>query len=163
MQKITPCLWSDGQAQAMAEFYTSIFPNSRIVRTDYYSEGATDPDGRFSAGDVLTVTLEIEGQAFMVLNGGPQFKFNEAISLMVDCADQAEIDTLWAKLTADGGEEGPCGWLKDKFGVSWQIVSDGFDRMLQDPDSTKVKRVWQAMMQMQKIDLAILQAAYDGN
>jgi predicted 3-demethylubiquinone-9 3-methyltransferase (glyoxalase superfamily) len=160
MQKITPFLWFDDQAEDAANFYVSVFRNSRIVRIDRYpAEGAT-VSGR-PVDSVMTVSFELDGQAFVALNGGPVFKINEAISFMVDCATQDEIDTLWEKLTA-GGEGVQCGWLKDSFGVSWQIVPSALDALLQDPDPIKSGRVWQAMLQMKKLDLAALQRAYRG-
>ena len=150
MQKITTFLWFDGNAEEAMKFYVSIFKNSRIVST------MPGPDGK-----VLTGTFQLEGQQFMALNGGPQFKFTEAISLFVNCETQAEVDDLWNKLTA-GGAESQCGWLKDKFGLSWQIIPSALGRLLGDKDRAKAGRAMQAMLQMKKIDIAKLQLAFDG-
>jgi predicted 3-demethylubiquinone-9 3-methyltransferase (glyoxalase superfamily) len=150
MQKITPFLWFDGKAEEAMQFYVSIFKNSKIVST------MPGPDGK-----VLTGTFELEGQRFMALNGGPQFKFTEAISLFVNCETQTEVDELWNKLT-QGGAESQCGWLKDKFGLSWQIIPSALGRFLGDKDRAKAGRAMQAMLQMKKIDIAKLQQAYDG-
>lgn len=150
MQKITPFLWFDGRAEEAMKFYVSIFRNSRIVST------MPGPDGK-----ILTGTFQLEGQQFMALNGGPKFQFTEAISLFVNCETQAEVDDLWNKLT-EGGAESMCGWLKDKFGVSWQIIPSALGRLLGDKDRAKAGRVVQAMLQMKKIDVAKLQQAYDG-
>lgn len=149
-QKITTFLWFDDNAEEAAAFYTAIFNDAKIHGT------ATTPDGK-----VLTVTFQLEGQQFIALNGGPHFHFTEAISLFVDCADQDEVDELWEKLCADGGEESQCGWLKDKYGLSWQIVPRQLGEMLGDEDPEKAQRVMNAMLQMRKIDVAALQAAYD--
>jgi predicted 3-demethylubiquinone-9 3-methyltransferase (glyoxalase superfamily) len=153
-QKITPNLWFDTEAEEAANFYTSIFNDSRIVKVMRYGEAGPRP-----AGMVLTVTFQLEGQEFTALNGGPEFTFNEAISLLVNCESQEEVDELWEKLS-EGGEEGPCGWLKDKFGVSWQIIPTVLDEMLQDEDAGKANRVMEAMLQMGKIDIAGLEKAY---
>ncbi len=155
-QKITPCLWFDGQAEEAANHYVSIFKNSKILDTMRYGDAGPGPKG-----SVLIVRFEIDGQQFAALNGGPQFKFNEAISLQVDCASQAEVDELWEKLS-DGGSKSHCAWLKDKFGVSWQIVPSRLPELLQDADPVKSNRVMQAMLQMTKIDIAKLEAAYAG-
>jgi predicted 3-demethylubiquinone-9 3-methyltransferase (glyoxalase superfamily) len=155
MQKITPFLWFDNQAEDAARHYTSIFKNSRITSLSRFPEGASMP-----AGMVMTATFELDGQEFSALNGGPEFKFNEAISFYVHCQDQAEVDYYWEKLS-DGGEEGQCGWLKDRFGVSWQVVPDALGELLGDPDPEKAKRVTQAMLQMKKLDIAGLRPAYD--
>jgi predicted 3-demethylubiquinone-9 3-methyltransferase (glyoxalase superfamily) len=155
MQKITPFLWFDNQAEEAINFYISIFKNSKILSMSRYPEGAPGV-----AGTVMSATFELEGQQFMALNGGPQYKFNEAISLYVDCKTQAEVDDLWAKLTANGGEEGPCGWLKDKYGVSWQIIPARLGELMSDPDPVKAQSVVQAMLQMKKIDVAKLEEAY---
>jgi predicted 3-demethylubiquinone-9 3-methyltransferase (glyoxalase superfamily) len=155
MQKITPFLWFDGRAEEAVNYYTSIFKNSKIINITRNGEGGPGPKG-----SVMTATFQIEGQEFMVLNGGPEFKFNEAISFFVNCQTQEEVDTLWEKLT-EGGEEGQCGWLKDKFGVSWQIVPSLLGEMLRDQDPEKAKRVMQAMLQMHKIDTAVLRQAYE--
>lgn len=159
MQKITPFLWFDSQAEEAANYYVSVFKNSRIVRIDRYQKESANVSGRPN-GSVMSITFELDGQTFTALNGGPIFKFNEAISFVVDCATQAEVDELWGKLTA-GGEEVQCGWLKDKFGVSWQIVPTAMDKLLRDPDPVKAGRVWQAMLQMKKLDIAVLQRAYE--
>ena len=156
MQKITPNLWFDTQAEEAAHFYTSIFKNSRILNISYFGEAGPRP-----AGMVLTVSFELEGQEFTALNGGPEFKFTEAISLLVNCKDQDEVDDLWTKLSADG-EEGPCGWLKDKFGLSWQIIPIALQEMLQDEDSERANRVMEAMLKMSKIEIKGLERAYEG-
>jgi predicted 3-demethylubiquinone-9 3-methyltransferase (glyoxalase superfamily) len=150
MKKITPFLWFDTQAEEAMNLYVSIFKNSKVHNI---SRG---PDGK-----VFTVSFELNGQEFMGLNAGPQFKFNEAVSFFVDCEDQAEVDYYWDKLTADGGEESMCGWLKDKYGLSWQIIPKALGELMGDPDPVKAQRVMQAMLQMQKIDVAGLQRAYD--
>jgi predicted 3-demethylubiquinone-9 3-methyltransferase (glyoxalase superfamily) len=155
MQKITPNLWFDTEAEEAANFYTSIFKNSRIGNISHFGEAGPRP-----AGMVLTVSFELEGQEFTALNGGPEFKFNEAISLLVNCEDQEEVDDLWTKLSA-GGEEGPCGWLKDKFGLSWQIVPIALQEMLQDEDPKRANRVMEAMLQMSKIEIEGLERAYE--
>ena len=154
VQKIVPNLWFDTESEEAANFYTSIFNNSRIVRKMHYLEAGPRP-----AGMVLLVTFELEGQQFTALNGGPEFKFNEAVSLLVNCEDQAEVDRLWAKLS-EGGEEGPCGWLKDKFGLSWQITPKVLDEMLADEDPAKANSVMKCMLQMSKIDIKELEKAY---
>jgi predicted 3-demethylubiquinone-9 3-methyltransferase (glyoxalase superfamily) len=156
MQKITPNLWFDTQAEEAAHFYTSIFKNSRILNISYFGEAGPRP-----AGMVLTVSFELEGQEFTALNGGPEFKFTEAISLLVNCKDQDEVDDLWTKLSADG-EEGPCGWLKDRFGLSWQIIPTALQEMLQDEDSERANRVMEAMLKMSKIEIKGLERAYEG-
>jgi predicted 3-demethylubiquinone-9 3-methyltransferase (glyoxalase superfamily) len=154
-QKIKPCLWFDTQAEQAANFYVSIFDDSKILNMSRYGEvGPGEP------GTVLTVTFQLGGQEFMALNGGPMFQFSEAISLYVDCEDQAEVDELWARLT-DGGEESMCGWLKDRYGLSWQIVPRALGEMMQDEDPARAQRVMAALLQMKKIDLADLQRAYD--
>jgi predicted 3-demethylubiquinone-9 3-methyltransferase (glyoxalase superfamily) len=154
MQRITPFLWFDTEGEEAANFYTSIFPNSRIVEITRYGSA-----GPRSEGTVMTVAFELDGQKFVALNGGPEFTFNEAISFQVDCADQEEVDSYWSKLTEDGGEEGPCAWLKDKFGVSWQIVPTRLTELLSDPDQEKAQRVMQAMLQMKKIEIDELERA----
>jgi predicted 3-demethylubiquinone-9 3-methyltransferase (glyoxalase superfamily) len=159
LQKITPNLWFDNQAEEAANFYVSIFKNSKIGDITRYGEAGAEIS-RKPKGSVMTVTFQIEGQEFTALNGGPQFKFTEAISLLVNCETQQEVDELWEKLS-EGGEEGPCGWLKDKYGVSWQVVPRILDEMIRDPDPVKAGRVMKAMLQMQKIDIAGLQQAYD--
>jgi len=155
MQKIMPCLWFDDQAEEAANLYVSIFKNSKIVNIARYGEAGPGP-----AGTVMTVTFQLEGQEFIALNGGPQFKFTEAISFSVDCKTQEEVDELWEKLSA-GGEEGPCGWLKDKYGLSWQINPTVLGEMLSDPDPEKSQRVMKAMLQMKKIDIEGLKQAYE--
>ena len=156
MQKITPCLWFDTQAEEAAQFYVSIFKNSKIGDISRYGEAGPGPKG-----GVLVVVFELDGVRFTALNGGPVFKFNEAISLQVDCADQAEVDELWDRLSA-GGQTGQCAWLKDRYGVSWQIVPRILLELLADPDPVRSQRVMAAMMQMTKIDIAKLQEAYAG-
>ncbi len=153
-QKITPNLWFDTEAEEAANFYISIFDDSQIVGVMRYGEAGPRP-----AGMVMTVTFQLAGQEFTALNGGPDFKFNEAISLLVNCESQDEVDELWQKLSA-GGEEGPCGWLKDRFGVSWQIVPTVLEEMLQDDDADRANRVMEAMLQMTKIDIEGLEKAY---
>src|SRR5437773_8573741 len=153
MQKITPFLWFDGKAEEAMNFYTSIFKNSTIGRITRYGDGGPGPKGT-----VMTIAFQLDGQEFMALNGGPQFKFTEALSLVVHCQTQKEVDYFWEKLSA-GGEKVECGWLKDKFGLSWQIVPDVLLELLSDPDSQKSQRVMQAMMQMVKIDIAKLKEA----
>ena len=154
MQKITPFLWFDNQAEEAINFYTSIFKNSKIVNVSRYGDAGPGPKGT-----VMTATMQIEGQEFMVLNGGPQYKFTEAISFFVNCKTQEEVDTLWTKLS-EGGEEGPCGWLKDKFGVSWQIIPTALGELLGDPDPVKAQNVMRAMLQMKKIDISKLKEAH---
>lgn len=155
MQKIMTHLWFETEAEEAARFYTSIFDNSRIVDIQRYEGMEPAPP------TVTVVTFELAGQQFIALNGGPEFKFNEAVSLYIDCADQQEVDSYWDKLTADGGEEGPCGWLKDKYGLSWQVIPTALTDMLGDPDPEKSKRVMQAMLQMKKIDVRGLKSAYE--
>jgi predicted 3-demethylubiquinone-9 3-methyltransferase (glyoxalase superfamily) len=153
-QKITTFLWFDQNAEEAANYYVSIFKNSEILSLIRYGDTGPGPEGT-----VMSVTFQLEGQRFMALNGGPQFKFTEAISLFVDSDSQQEVDELWSRLAA-GGEEGQCGWLKDKFGLSWQIVPSAFLEMMQDADPAKSKRVMQAMLQMKKMDVAKLAEAY---
>jgi predicted 3-demethylubiquinone-9 3-methyltransferase (glyoxalase superfamily) len=163
MQKITPFLWFKDNAEEAAKFYTSIFKNSKIGRILRYSEEVAEvSQSGQPAGSVLTIEFEIEGQKFVALNGGPQFKFNESISFVVNCETQKEVDYFWEKLTADGGGESQCGWLRDKFGVSWQVVPTVLIDMLHDKDAKKSERVMKAMLQMQKIDIEKLEAAYRG-
>ena len=157
MSRITPNLWFDLESLEAAEFYVSIFPNSQITTVTHYGENAPRP-----AGTVLTVSFVLDGQEYTAINGGPQFTFDEAISLLINCADQKEIDYYWDKLTADGGEESQCGWCKDKFGLSWQVVPEGWEKLMNDPDKDRVERAMQAMFQMQKLDIAALEAAADG-
>ncbi len=159
-QKITPCLWFDTQAEEAAKFYTSLFENSRITRVSRFTKAGHDVHGK-EAGSVMTVEFEIRGRSFTALNGGPQFKFSEAVSFQVMCDSQDEIDHFWSKLT-DGGQEGPCGWLKDRFGLSWQIVPSVLPQMMMDADSTKSERVMNAFLKMKKFDLETLRRAYAG-
>ena len=151
MKKITPFLWFDNQAEEAMNYYVSIFNNSKVI-------GVTPGPN----GIAMSVTFELDGQEFMALNAGPQFRFNEAISFFVDCETQEEVDELWAKLTADGGEESMCGWLKDKYGLSWQIIPSALGEMLGDKDPDKANRVMQAMLKMNKINVAALKQAYEG-
>jgi predicted 3-demethylubiquinone-9 3-methyltransferase (glyoxalase superfamily) len=154
MQKITPCLWFDTESGEAAQFYTSVFPNSRIVETTRYGSA-----GPRAEGTVMTVLFELDGQRFMALNGGPDFKPNEAISFEVDCETQEEVDSYWEALSGDGGEQGPCGWLKDRFGVSWQITPKVLMQLITDPDQEKGQRVMAAMLKMGKIEIAELERA----
>jgi predicted 3-demethylubiquinone-9 3-methyltransferase (glyoxalase superfamily) len=154
--KITPCLWFDTQGEEAATFYTSIFPNSKIVDVARYGDAGPRP-----AGTVMTVLFELDGQRFLALNGGPEFTFSEAVSFQVDCATQEEVDHYWDSLS-DGGEEGPCGWLKDRFGLSWQIVPSALPRLLSDPDREKSQRVMAAMLGMKKIEIDELERAAEG-
>ena len=158
-QKIAPFLWFEDKAEEAAKFYTSIFKNSKVGKITRYDEEAAGPTGR-PVGSVMTVDFELEGQEFVALNGGPMFKFTEAISFVVNCQSQEEVDYFWKKLAA-GGEESRCGWLKDKFGLSWQIVPTVLTEMLADKDTAKAKRVMRAMLQMDKIDIPALKKAYD--
>ena len=155
MQKITPFLWFDDKAEEAMDFYTSIFKNSKVLDVSRYGEG-----GPGQPGTVMTATFRLNGQEFLALNGGPEFKFTEAISFFVNCETQEEVDELWEKLS-EGGEEGQCGWLKDKYGLSWQIVPSLLNRLLQDKDPEKSTRVMQAMLQMHKIDTKVLMQAYE--
>jgi predicted 3-demethylubiquinone-9 3-methyltransferase (glyoxalase superfamily) len=159
MQKINPCLWFDDKAEEATKFYVSIFKNSKLGNITRYGEAGAEVSGR-PKGSVMTVTFEIEGQEFVALNGGPHFKFSEAISLMVKCETQKEIDEMWEKLS-QGGEKGQCGWLKDKYGLSWQIVSPVWDEMLRDKDVKKSERVMKAILQMTKPDIKTLKRAYE--
>jgi predicted 3-demethylubiquinone-9 3-methyltransferase (glyoxalase superfamily) len=156
-QKITPNLWFDTQAEEAAAFYISVFKNSRIVKTTPYTESGPGP-----AGSVMLVEFELDGQRFVGINGGPLFTFDEAISFEIACADQAEVDYYWDRLT-EGGEESQCGWLKDKYGVSWQVVPEGMDEIFADPDPEAAKRAVQAMFTMRKLDVAALRAAAAGS
>jgi predicted 3-demethylubiquinone-9 3-methyltransferase (glyoxalase superfamily) len=156
MNKITPCLWFDTEGEEAAKFYTSVFPNSNIRDVSRYGEAGPRP-----AGTVMTVSFELDGQPFLALNGGPQFTFSEAISFQVSCKNQEEVDSFWSKLS-EGGEEGPCGWLKDKFGVSWQIVPVALPELLGDPDREKSQRVMRAMLSMKKIQIDELEQAAAG-
>ena len=155
MQRITPFLWFDDKAEEAMEFYTSIFKNSRVVSVSRYGDAGPGPKGT-----VMTATFQLDGQEFIALNGGPHFKFTEAISFLVNCATQEEVDELWEKLSK-GGEEGQCGWLKDKYGLSWQIIPAALGQMLQDKDPVKAKRVMEAMFKMKKIDSKVLKRAYE--
>jgi len=160
MQKITPFLWFDNNAEEAAKYYTSIFKNSKIIDIVHYGESVAEASGR-PEGTVMIVTFELEGQRFMALNGGPVFKFSPAISFLVNHDTQEEVDDLWEKLS-EGGEKEQCGWLKDKFGVSWQIVPNVLGEMLQDKDGKKSERVMEALIQMKKIDIQGLRKAYAG-
>ena len=155
--RITPCLWFDRNAEEAANFYVSIFNNSKITAISHYGEGS--PGG--APGSVMVVGFELDGQAFTGLNGGPLFKFTEAISMIVNCETQAEVDDYWDKLTSDGGREVQCGWLKDKFGVSWQIVPTVLPELMQSEDPAKSKAVMAALMQMVKLDIAALKRAFE--
>jgi len=157
MQKITPFLWFDNQAEEAARFYTSIFRNSRIGKIARYDESGAKASGR-PAGSVMTVEFQLEGQKFVALNGGPHFKFNEAVSFVVNCETQAEVDRYWSQLSA-GGKEVQCGWLKDKYGVSWQIVPTILGKLLSGKDAAKARRVMQAMLKMVKLDIKKLRQA----
>ena len=161
VRKISPCLWFDDRGEEAAKFYTSIFPNSRILKIARYTEAGFEVHGR-PAGTVMTVEFELDGQLFTALNGGPHFKFNEAISFQVDCKDQAEVDHYWTKLQAGGGSESQCGWLKDKFGLSWQIVPTVMNELVSDPDPAKAARAMSAMLKMKKLDIAELRRAHAG-
>jgi predicted 3-demethylubiquinone-9 3-methyltransferase (glyoxalase superfamily) len=156
MRKISPFLWFDNQAEEAANFYVSVFENSKIVRTARYGEAGPGPKGT-----VMTVEFELDGRTFVALNGGPQYKFTEAVSFVVDCKTQKEVDTYWEKLSA-GGEQGPCGWLKDRFGLSWQVVPTVLMEMISDPDPKKSQRVMAVMMQMRKLEIEPLKQAYGG-
>jgi predicted 3-demethylubiquinone-9 3-methyltransferase (glyoxalase superfamily) len=156
-QKVVMFLWFDDKAEDAMNFYTSVFRNSRITDITRYGDAGPGPKGTVMSG-----TFEIDGQEFMALNGGPQFKFTEAVSLFVRCDSQAEVDELWEKLTADGGEPSMCGWLKDKFGLSWQIIPTALFELMGDPDPKKSRRVMEAMLGMQKIEIAALKAAQEG-
>jgi len=154
--RITPCLWFDTQAEEAARFYASIFKNSKITAITHYAENMPMP-----TGTVLTVRFELEGREFLAMNGGPTFPFTEAISLMVECKDQEEIDSYWSRLL-EGGSQAQCGWLKDKYGLSWQVVPEGLEKLIGDEDPAKASRVLQAIMGMVKLDVAKLEAAYAG-
>jgi predicted 3-demethylubiquinone-9 3-methyltransferase (glyoxalase superfamily) len=156
MDRITPCLWFDTEAEEAAAFYTSVFPNSRIVHVSRYGSAGPRPEGL-----VMEVEFELDGRSVLALNGGPQFRFTEAISLQADCKDQDEVDRLWETLS-EGGEEGPCGWLKDRYGVSWQIVPSRMYELIADSDPERAQRAIAAMLQMGKIEIADLERAADG-
>jgi len=155
-QKITPNLWFDGNAEEAANFYLSVFENSRIVSVARYPEGSPGP-----AGDVMVVEFELNGQRFTGINGGPQYKFSEAVSFQISCETQDEVDYYWEKLT-DGGEQGPCGWLKDRYGLSWQVTPRGMDELFGGDDPERAQRAMQAMLKMKKLDIGELRAAADG-
>ena len=155
MQKITPFLWFDGNAEEAVNFYVSIFEDAKILNLSRYGEAGPGPKGT-----VMSATFQLQGQEFIALNGGPQFKFTEAISLVINCDSQEEVDYFWEKLTTGGGQPGPCGWLKDKFGLSWQVTPRILIDMLQDKDSARAQRVMKTMMEMEKIDIARLDEAY---
>jgi predicted 3-demethylubiquinone-9 3-methyltransferase (glyoxalase superfamily) len=160
--KISPCLWFDDQAEAAARFYTGIFQNSKITAISRYPDAGQEIHGR-PAGSVMTVDFELNGHPFTALNGGPLFKFNEAISYQIECATQEEVDYYWEKLGAGGDADAQqCGWLKDQFGLSWQVVPEGMHKFLSDPDPSKTKRAFAAMMEMKKLDLAALERAFAG-
>jgi predicted 3-demethylubiquinone-9 3-methyltransferase (glyoxalase superfamily) len=156
-QKITPFLWFNDNAEEAANFYMSIFDNSKILNVSRYGDAGPGPKGT-----VMVIVFQLAGQQFMALNGGPHFKFTEAISMSVFCETQGEVDDLWAKLTAGGGAPSQCGWLKDQFGLSWQVVPGALGKMMADPDAAKAKRVTEAMLTMTKIDITALTAAYEG-
>ena len=156
-QKIVPNLWFDSEAEEAAEFYISVFKDGRIVNVVRYTEA-----GPREAGMVMVVEFELRGQRFVAINGGPEFKFDEAVSFEIRCKDQAEIDYYWETLTGDGGRESQCGWLTDKYGLSWQVTPDGMEQLFSDPDQERANRAMQAMLGMKKIDIAALQAAADG-
>lgn len=158
--RIAPCLWFDTEAEEAAKFYVSIFGNSRIIRTTYFGKAGHEIHGK-PEGSVMTVYFALDGHQFTAVNGGPQFKFNEALSLQVLCDIQDEVDSYWTKLTA-GGEEGPCGWLKDRYGLSWQVTPTILPEMLADPNPDRVERVMNAMFKMKKLDIAVLRRAYSG-
>ena len=162
MNRIRPNLWFDTEAEEAARFYTNIFKDSKLGTVTHYPEAGQEVHGKPPAS-VMTVEFELNGQAFIALNGGPYFKFNEAISLEIECADQADLDYYWEKLSEGGDPEAQqCGWLKDKFGLSWQVVPRGWEEMANDPDKAKSARAFQAMLQMKKLDIAALQRAFDG-
>ena len=156
MRPIIPNLWFDGVAEQAADFYASVFPDSRVLRRSYYTEGSPGP-----AGTVMSVEFEVNGQRFVGINGGPEFTFSEAVSFQITCETQEEVDHYWQVLT-EGGEESVCGWLKDRYGLSWQVVPAGLDDLLADPDTGRAQRAMQAMLGMRKLDLAAMQAAADG-
>ena len=157
MRPISPFLWFDTEAEDAAKHYVSIFSNSKILKVSRYGDAGPGPKG-----SVLTVTFELDGQRFTALNGGPRFKFTEAISFVIDCKTQEEVDHFWSKLSA-GGEESQCGWLKDKFGLSWQVIPTVLGELITDPDPAKSKRAMEAMLKMKKIDIAALRKAHDGH
>ena len=154
---IAPCLWFDSNAEEAVDFYTSVFKDSKVVEVGRFTDEGPAPDA-----PVLWIDFQINGQPFQAINGGPLFTFSEAISFAIECEDQAEVDYYWEALTQDGGQPGECGWLKDRFGVSWQVVPRRLGELLRDPDPKRAGRVMRRMLQMQKLDVAELQAAYDG-
>jgi len=156
-QEIVPNLWFDTEAEEAAEFYCSIFPNSNILEVSRFPEG-----GPREAGMVMTVDFELNGNRFTGINGGPEFKFDEAVSFLITCEGQDEVDHYWEKLTADGGQESMCGWVKDKYGVSWQVIPAGMEELFDDADPERAQRAMEAMLEMRKLDIAALQAAADG-
>lgn len=158
MQKITTFLWFNDQAEEAVKFYTSLFKKSKILKISRYSDAAARASGQ-PKGSVMTIEFKLEGQRFMALNGGPHVKFNEAVSLVVNCKNQAELDKFWKKLSA-GGHEGPCGWLKDKFGLSWQIVPDNIGKLIGSKDPARTQRVMEAVLKMGKLDIKTLKKAY---
>ena len=160
MQKISPCLWFNDQAEEAAKFYTGIFKNSKILEISRYTEAGNDVHGR-PAGSVMAVSFELDGTTFAALNGGPQFTFTEAISLQIDCKDQPEVDYYWEKLIEGGGKPVQCGWLKDKYGLSWQVVPTVLKEMLLDKDTAKASRVMETMLKMVKLDIATLTKAHE--
>ncbi|MEA2397600.1 MAG: hypothetical protein QOK25_1156 [Thermoleophilaceae bacterium] len=155
-QTITPSLWFDDEAEEAADFYISVFKNSRVVNVAHYTEAGPRP-----AGTVMTVEFELDGQRFVGINGGPQFTFSEAVSFQINCETQEDVDHYWERLS-EGGEEGPCGWLKDRYGLSWQVVPTGMDELFSDPDPERATRAMKAMLTMRKLDIAALQSAADG-
>jgi predicted 3-demethylubiquinone-9 3-methyltransferase (glyoxalase superfamily) len=157
MPKITPNLWFDDQAEEAAAFYVSVFPDSRVTAVSHYTEA-----GPREAGMVLTVAFELDGTRFVAINGGPEFTFDEAVSFEIDCDTQDDIDYYWDKLSADGGKEGPCGWVQDKYGLWWQVVPSGMDALFADPDQARATRAMAAMLKMGKLDIAALRRAADG-
>jgi predicted 3-demethylubiquinone-9 3-methyltransferase (glyoxalase superfamily) len=156
LQKIVPNLWFDTEAEEAASFYVSVFPNSRVVTVARYTAAGPRP-----AGMVMTVAFELEGQRFVAINGGPEFPFSEAVSLQIACATQDEVDFYWERL-GEGGSDGPCGWLKDRYGLSWQVVPEGVDELFSDPDQSRAARAMEAMFAMTKLDIAALRSAADG-
>jgi predicted 3-demethylubiquinone-9 3-methyltransferase (glyoxalase superfamily) len=156
MPRITPNLWFDTEGLEAAEFYCSVFPNSEVKNVSHYTDAGPRP-----AGTVLTVDFVLDGQPFTAINGGPEFTFDEAISLLINCKDQGEVDYYWTKLT-EGGEESQCGWLKDRYGLSWQVVPEGMEELMTDPDPGRAERAMKAMLGMKKLDVAALRAAADG-
>jgi len=157
MSKIAPCLWFNGEAEEAARFYVSLFPDSELLSVSHYGEGAP-----FPAGTALLVEFQLDGRRFQALNGGPEYSLNEAVSLSIDCKDQAEVDRYWDALSQGAGEEGRCGWLKDRFGVSWQVIPAGLGSLISDPDPERARRALQAMFGMKKLDLAAMRAAAEG-